>query len=244
MARQPRHQLSCQCCGLLFPAVKLSAKWCSNACRQWAYHRRQRNAPETRKASQATSLECRTWQGTPIERRPADGFVNATAMCQANGRRWAKYAETERCREYIAALKAEVRISDFAPVLSQRGGVDGGGQTWIHPSLAIDLARWISPAFAVWMDGWFLETVARQAPPPTQQLTLPTPEPLIGEPPAITDLVGSLRTIAADTAEAVQFELAILNTSTTPPLVRAVAEEFHATASRLRSLGVALAAVV
>jgi hypothetical protein len=29
--------------------------------------------------------------------------------------------------------------------------------TWIHPRLAVDLARWISPAFAVWMDGWFLE---------------------------------------------------------------------------------------
>jgi hypothetical protein len=24
----------------------------------------------------------------------------------------------------------------------------------------VDLARWISPAFAVWMDGWFLETIA------------------------------------------------------------------------------------
>jgi hypothetical protein len=241
MARQPRHQLSCQCCGLLFPAVKLSAKWCSNACRQWSYHQRKRNAPEMRQASQATSLECRTWQGTPIERRPADGFVNATAMCQANGRRWAKYAETERCREYIEALaqRSEIRTIDL---VQARPGRNGG--TFIHPSLAIDLARWISPAFAVWMDGWFLETVARQAPPPTQQLTLPTPEPLIGERPAITDLVGSLQTIAADTAEAVQFELAILNTSTTPPLVRAVAEEFHATASRLRSLGVALAAVV
>jgi hypothetical protein len=148
--------MSCQCCGLLFPAVKLSAKWCSNACRQWAYHQRKRTAALV----EPEGLDCRTWQGTAIERRQIDGFVNATAICQANGRRWAKYAETERCREYIAALKAEVRIPDFAPVLSQRGGAGAGGQTWIHPSLAIDLARWISPAFAVWMDGWFLETVA------------------------------------------------------------------------------------
>lgn len=42
MARQPRHQLRCQCCGLLFPAVNISAKWCGNACRQWAFHERKR----------------------------------------------------------------------------------------------------------------------------------------------------------------------------------------------------------
>jgi hypothetical protein len=29
--------------------------------------------------------------------------------------------------------------------------------------LAVDLARWISPAFAVWMDGWFLEVLQVQA---------------------------------------------------------------------------------
>lgn len=27
------------------------------------------------------------------------------------------------------------------------------------PQVAVDLARWISAPFAVWMDGWFLESV-------------------------------------------------------------------------------------
>ena len=36
--------------------------------------------------------------------------------------------------------------------------------TWIHPRLAVDLARWISPEFAVWMDGWILGQFDRQAP--------------------------------------------------------------------------------
>jgi len=165
MSRQPRHQLQCQCCGLLFAAANLSAKWCSNACRQYAYYQRKRSAVLV-----VNTTEARTWQGTAIERRQADGFVNATAMCQANGRRWAKYAESDRCKEYIAALAAVVRISDFAPVQSRRGGIAGGGETWIHPSLAIDLARWISPAFAVWMDGWFLESLNRPAPPTRPQL--------------------------------------------------------------------------
>jgi hypothetical protein len=113
----------------------------------------------------AYGTEQRFWQGTAIQRRDADGFVNATAMCQANGRRWAKYAESERAREYMQALAAVVPNSDFGIVQAQRGGIAGGGGTWVHPSLAIDLARWISPAFAVWMDGWFLESLTRPQQP-------------------------------------------------------------------------------
>lgn len=38
--------------------------------------------------------------------------------------------------------------------------------TYVHPRLAIDLARWISPEFAVWMDGWFLDEVDSQTTTP------------------------------------------------------------------------------
>jgi hypothetical protein len=31
------------------------------------------------------------------------------------------------------------------------------GGTFVHPQVAVDLARWISAPFAVWMDGWFLQ---------------------------------------------------------------------------------------
>jgi len=43
--------------------------------------------------------------------------------------------------------------------------------TWIHPRLAVDLARWICPSFAVWMDGWFLESLGMTQPAP------PAPQP-------------------------------------------------------------------
>jgi hypothetical protein len=115
----------------------------------------------------ANGLESRYWRGTPIERRQADGFVNATAMCQANGKRWAKYAESERCREYLEALaqRSEIRTIDLVQARPGRGG-----GTFIHPSLSIDLARWVSPAFAVWMDGWFLESLTPALQPTRQPL--------------------------------------------------------------------------
>lgn len=105
-----------------------------------------------------SDLVTRAWNGTPIARRTTDGFVNATAMCKANGKEWSKYRESDRCQQYLDALAetSEIRMFDL---IESRQGNRGG--TFVHPQLAVDLARWISAPFAVWMDGWFLEEVER-----------------------------------------------------------------------------------
>jgi hypothetical protein len=105
----------------------------------------------------STGLSARVWNGVGISRRDSDGYVNATAMCHANGKRWRDYSINDRSQAYIAALAAEARIPASALVHSIRGGKPEYQGTWIHPRLAVDLARWISPPFAVWMDAWFLE---------------------------------------------------------------------------------------
>jgi hypothetical protein len=104
-----------------------------------------------------TLIEAREWNGHPIQRRQIDGYVNATAVCQANRKRWNDYARLERTEAYIAALAADAGFPATGLVVSIKGGRPELQGTWIHPRLAVDLARWISPAFAVWMDGWFLE---------------------------------------------------------------------------------------
>lgn len=43
-----------------------------------------------------------------------------------------------------------------------RGGRPELQGTWVHPRLAVDLARWVSPQFAVWMDGWFLDVMQQE----------------------------------------------------------------------------------
>lgn len=113
------------------------------------------------------ALVSRSWNGTPISRRTSDGYVNATAMCKANGKRWKDYRESDRCQHYLDALESVAGISVHGLVESRSGGVGGGG-TWVHPQVAVDLARWISAPFAVWMDGWFLESVQQAQPTPVE----------------------------------------------------------------------------
>jgi hypothetical protein len=111
-----------------------------------------------------SGLAVRVWNDTPISRRISDGYVNATAMCQANRKRLNDYTRIERTDAYIAALAAVTGFPATELVASIQGGRPELQGTWIHPRLAVDLARWISPQFAVWMDGWFLESIQQPAP--------------------------------------------------------------------------------
>lgn len=110
----------------------------------------------------ANGLMARPWNGVEISRRVSDGYVNATAMCKAGRKRWPDYVRLDRTQDYLFALATVVQI----PTTGRNGliqTIQGGRPelqgTWVHPRLAVDLARWIAPAFAVWMDGWFLEEI-------------------------------------------------------------------------------------
>lgn len=102
------------------------------------------------------NLESRSWNGTAISRRTTDGFVNATAMCKANGKRWNDYFDTDRATQYLEALSETTGIPVVSLYQSEMGR---NGGTWVHPQVSVDLARWISAPFAVFMDNWFLEEV-------------------------------------------------------------------------------------
>jgi hypothetical protein len=109
-----------------------------------------------------TGIVVRTWNDAPISRRDSDGYADATAMCQANGKLWGHYRETQRTTDYITALADATGLQPAQLVISTTTGPNHLRGTWIHPRLAVDLARWLSPAFAVWMDGWFLDAATPQ----------------------------------------------------------------------------------
>jgi hypothetical protein len=110
----------------------------------------------------ASGLVVRTWNDAPISRRDSDGFADATAMCRANGKDWFDYQRLERTTAYLAALGESLNLPADQLVLTTTSGPNHLRGTWIHPRLAVDLARWLSPQFAVWMDGWFLEAAGQE----------------------------------------------------------------------------------
>ena len=119
--------------------------------------------------SELAQLEIRSWQGTPISRRTTDGYFNATAMCKANGKLWGHYFETDRATKYLEALSETIGIPIVSLYHSETGR---NGGTWVHPQVALDLSRWISAPFAVWMDAAFLEQMSQTR--DTQPILAPT----------------------------------------------------------------------
>jgi hypothetical protein len=121
-------------------------------------------------AMTSDGLICRRWNDTPITRRPGDGYVNATAMCKANAKLWADFWRTDRCSHYLEALATVMGNPTTGPdglVQSKQGGPERG--TWVHPDMATELARWISPAFSVFVNQWFREEFERRNAPQGHQ---------------------------------------------------------------------------
>lgn len=77
------------------------------------------------------------------------GYVNATQMCQANGKLWGHYAARKSSKAYWKGLADDIWI----PISSLIVQVDGYGDeqaTWVHPEVAVDLAQWVSVPFKIW----------------------------------------------------------------------------------------------
>lgn len=148
----------CRGCGAFFETDDHRRRYCGPQCRCQTQIGR----------VQGSALEVRQWEGHAIQRRRADGYVNATAMCQANGKKWNDYARLDRTAEYMAALDRVLRSAGFPadPIHVITTGPNQLRGTWIHPRLAVDLARWCRPAFAVWMDGWLLGQLGATDPTP------------------------------------------------------------------------------
>lgn len=80
------------------------------------------------------------------------GYVNATHMCQANGKQLKRYNELKSSIAYREAFSRSVVQNDRPMFIFIDTGENHLRGVWMHPVAAMDLARWISPAFAVWCD--------------------------------------------------------------------------------------------
>ena len=79
-------------------------------------------------------------------------MVNATEMGKKFGKRVTDWMDNQYSKEYIQEL-TEVRKSvsaDFQAVRVIKGGSPELQGTWMHEDVALEFARWLSPAFAIW----------------------------------------------------------------------------------------------
>lgn len=110
-------------------------------------------------------------QGATIYQRPNDGYINATAMCQASGKLWGHYRSTAQTEAFLTALEADIGIPISGLVQSIKGGDPRLQGTWVHPQVAIHLAQWCSAEFAVKVSQWVYDWMSGKGAP--QKVDLP-----------------------------------------------------------------------
>jgi KilA-N domain len=120
------------------------------------------------------------WRDTQINQMTQDGeigkytvpkgYVNATQMCKANKKFLADYTKLKSTKQYLQALSHDMKILISSLVIEIHG--HGSEQsTWIHPEIAIDLARWVSVEFRIWANRTLMKVMMGQESVENQSMT-------------------------------------------------------------------------
>ena len=117
--------------------------------------------------------------GVSIEQRLRDGFINGTAMCIAHNKKINDWFRNQDTLELFVALAVDLdpdfnygisrnleisrlsasKYSKMFPnlIISRSGSPETGGGTWLHHTLAIQLAQWCNKPFAIQVSRWVQE---------------------------------------------------------------------------------------
>lgn len=80
-----------------------------------------------------------------IDQRASDGYVNATALCKASGKRLGHYRSNDGTIEFIHELSRSVGIPTDLLIQTITTGPNRNRGTWVHPQVAVHLGQWASP---------------------------------------------------------------------------------------------------
>lgn len=75
-------------------------------------------------------------------------MVNATQMAKPFGKQPIDWLKTNQSKEYIETF-SKLKIISLADLVQVIKGGNNSG-TWMHEDVALEFARWLSPAFAIW----------------------------------------------------------------------------------------------
>lgn len=113
-------------------------------------------------------------------------MVNATQMAKPFEKRPIDWLQNQSSIEYLNEL-SKVRKSTLADLVQVTKGGNNPG-TWMHEDVAMEFARWLSPAFAIWCNDRIKELLQYG-----MTATQPTLEQMINNPDLVISLATQLK---------------------------------------------------
>lgn len=121
------------------------------------------------------------YNGSPITFQKGDSvMVNATEMAKPFGKLAKDWLSNKSTKEFLSTLSA-VRIIPLTGLVEIKQGGNGEQGTWMHEDVAMEFARWLSPAFAIWCNDRIKEllTIGMTATQPTLEQMIDNPDLVI-----------------------------------------------------------------
>ncbi len=98
-----------------------------------------------------SNLQIFQYNGSAVTFRRGDHImVSATEMAKPFGKVAAFWLNTQSSKDFIAEYSKLKKINFDDLVVVKKGSPENGGGTWMHEDVAMEFARWLSPAFAIW----------------------------------------------------------------------------------------------
>ncbi|MGV4529326.1 KilA-N domain-containing protein [Ornithobacterium rhinotracheale] len=120
-------------------------------------------------------------------------FVNATEMAKPFRKQPIFWLKNQNTQEFLTAL-SKLRILSLTDlVIVSRGGNDSG--TWFHEDVALEFARWLSPAFAIWCNDRIKEIIKFGFSATPEKL-----EELVVNPEMVIELASALKKVREEKA--------------------------------------------
>lgn len=92
--------------------------------------------------------------------RTFDGYIDATNLCKAGNKKFKHWHELKRAKQFLTNLSVILKRPIFELVIVGHGNhaKNSHESTWVHPTVATEIAHWISSHFAakivLWIEEW------------------------------------------------------------------------------------------
>lgn len=124
-----------------------------------------------------------SYNGNEVTFRNSEGvaYVNATQMAKSFDKKPAEYLRLPSTRELLDACMGKSHTSESQFVITKMGSSENGGGTWLHETIALDFAQWLSVDFKLWCNDRIKEllSVGMTATPQAIEDMLSNPDMII-----------------------------------------------------------------
>lgn len=116
-------------------------------------------------------------------------MINATEMAKSFGKTTKDWLRTNASSEFINSLSAVRQICPSQLVVVKKGNSNEFEQgTWMHEDVALEFARWLSPAFAIWCNDRIKELLKY-----SMTATQPTLDEMVNNPDLVIRMATQLK---------------------------------------------------